>query len=76
MPLANSNLSQSLVVQKGLLKFVIDKMEDHLSDPLVLENGFAVLANFQRRQPTNAVHFHKQCPKVLMESRCRRNCLQ
>lgn len=64
IPLAVPSVGESYVQHKQLLSVAFDRMELHPHDPLVLENGFAVLANYQRKQPSNSRLFSKLRPNV------------
>lgn len=64
IPLAVPSVAETYVHSKMLLPVAFDRMELHHTDPLVLENGLAVLANYQRKQPANSQLFSKQRPDV------------
>ncbi|CBZ51968.1 conserved hypothetical protein [Neospora caninum Liverpool] len=54
LPLDNAELCEDFVRRRQLFQWTLKKMEMHHEEPLVLENGFAVLANYQRAQPAHA----------------------
>ncbi|KEP65144.1 UNVERIFIED_CONTAM: hypothetical protein HHA_242570 [Hammondia hammondi] len=54
LPLDNAELCEDFVRRRQLFRWTLKKMEMHHEEPLVLENGFAVLANYQRAQPAHA----------------------
>ncbi|CDI79097.1 hypothetical protein, conserved, partial [Eimeria acervulina] len=64
IPLAVPSVAEVYVHSKGLLAAAYDRMLLHYTDPLVLENGFALLANYQRKQPSNSQLFSKQRPEA------------
>ncbi|CDJ65584.1 hypothetical protein, conserved [Eimeria necatrix] len=64
IPLAVPSVAETYVHSKSLLSVAFDRMELYHSDPLVLENGFAVLANYQRKQPANSKLFSRQRPEA------------
>ncbi|PFH36421.1 hypothetical protein BESB_046130 [Besnoitia besnoiti] len=54
LPLDNAELCEDFVQRRKLFEWTLKKMEMHHEEALVLENGFAVLANYQRNQPVHA----------------------
>ncbi|OEH74569.1 hypothetical protein cyc_07317 [Cyclospora cayetanensis] len=64
IPLAVPSVTEAYVQSKSLLAVAFDRMELYPRDPLVLENGLAVLANYQRKQPNNSRLFSRQRPEA------------
>ncbi|PHJ21599.1 hypothetical protein CSUI_004548 [Cystoisospora suis] len=67
LSLDNDDLCEDFVQHRHLFSWTLEKMQLHHEEPLVLENGFAVLANYQRNHPAHASILSK-LPEVWTKS--------